>query len=222
VWRHRPIRPRSRVFALLLFLGIPAQAVLGGITVLTDLNPWIVAGHLMLSMVLIALSVLLLRAVSGDAAPPDTADTADTAASRLPPAAMSLAWLVYVLVWAVLYAGTVVTGSGPHAGDADAPRNGLDPAAMSQLHADLVLLLLGLTVGLVLALRALRAPAGVLRAAQWLLGIELAQGLVGAVQYATDLPLLLVGAHLLGAAVLVAVATWALLSVREPAGRPGT
>jgi cytochrome c oxidase assembly protein subunit 15 len=122
----------------------------------------------------------------------------------------------------VLYAGTVVTGSGPHAGDADAPRNGLDPAAMSQLHADLVLLLLGLTVGLVLALRALRATAGVLRAAQWLLGVELAQGLVGAAQYATELPLVLVGAHLLGAAVLVAVATWALLSVRELAGRPGT
>ena len=222
VWRHRPIRPRSRMFALLLFLGIPAQAVLGGITVLTDLNPWIVAGHLMLSMVLIALSVLLLRAVSGDASPTHTAGTADTAASGLPTAAVSLAWLVYLLVWAVLYAGTVVTGSGPHAGDADAPRNGLDPAAMSQLHADLVLLLLGLTVGLVLALRALGAPAGVLRAAQWLLGIELAQGLVGAVQYATDLPLLLVGAHLLGAAVLVAVATWALLSVRELAGRPST
>jgi cytochrome c oxidase assembly protein subunit 15 len=219
VWRHRPIRPRSRTFALLLFLGIPAQAVLGGITVLTDLNPWIVAGHLMLSMVLIALSVLLLRAVSGDASP---TGAADAAASGLPPAAVSLAWLVYVLVWAVLYAGTVVTGSGPHAGDADAPRNGLDPAAMSQLHADLVLLLLGLTVGLVLALRALRATAGVLRAAQWLLGVELAQGLVGAAQYATELPLVLVGAHLLGAAVLVAVATWALLSVRELAGRPGT
>jgi cytochrome c oxidase assembly protein subunit 15 len=135
---------------------------------------------------------------------------------------ISLGWLVYLLMWAVLYAGTVVTGSGPHAGDADAPRNGLDPAAVSQLHADLVLLLLGLTVGLVLALRAVDAPAAAVRAAQWLLGVELAQGLVGAVQYATDLPLVLVGMHLLGAAVLVAVATWALLSVREPAGGPGT
>lgn len=215
VWRHRPIRPRSRMLAVLLFLGIPAQAVLGGITVLTDLNPWIVAGHLMLSMVLIALSVLLLRAVSRDASGSSRVRT------RLPAAAMSLAWLVYLLVWAVLYAGTVVSGSGPHAGDADAPRNGLDPAAMSQLHADLVLLLLGLTVGLVLLLRAVAAPADALRAAQWLLGVELAQGLVGAVQYATDLPLLLVGLHLLGAAVLVAVATWALASVRELA-QPGT
>jgi cytochrome c oxidase assembly protein subunit 15 len=216
VWRHRPIRPRSRTLAVLLFLGIPAQAVLGGITVLTDLNPWIVAGHLMLSMVLIALSVLLLHAVGGDAS------YSPRAATGLPPAVISLGWLVYLLMWAVLYAGTVVTGSGPHAGDADAPRNGLDPAAVSQLHADLVLLLLGLTVGLVLALRAVDAPAAAVRAAQWLLGIELAQGLVGAVQYATDLPLVLVGMHLLGAAVLVAVATWALLSVREPAGGPGT
>jgi cytochrome c oxidase assembly protein subunit 15 len=216
VWRHRPIRPQARTLAVLLFLGIPAQAVLGGITVLTDLNPWIVAGHLMLSMALIALSVLLLLAVRGNAFP------SSPVVAGLPSAAVSLAWLVYLLVWAVLYAGTVVTGSGPHAGDADAPRNGLDPAAMSQLHADLVLLLLGLTVGLVLLLRAVSAPAAAARAAHWLLGVELAQGLVGAVQYATDLPLLLVGLHLLGAAVLVAVATWALASVRMLAAPHGT
>ena len=214
VWRHRPVRPRARLLALVLALGIPAQALLGGVTVLTDLNPWVVAGHLMLSMALIALSVLLLRTVSGDAS-----ESAQRPA-ELPAAAVSLAWLTYALVWAVLYAGTVVTGSGPHAGDADAPRNGLDPAAMSQLHADLVLLLLGLTIGLVLALRALAAPARAVRAAQWLLAVELAQGLVGAVQYATDLPLLLVGTHLLGAAVLVAVATWALLSMRTATGAP--
>lgn len=206
VWRHRPVRPGLRRLAVLLALGIPAQALLGGVTVLTDLNPWIVAGHLMLSMALVSLSVLLLRRVDEGDRPP---------LPVVPGAAVLLTRLVYALVWAVLYVGTVVTGSGPHAGDVSSPRNGLDPAVTTQLHADLVLLLVGLTAGLVLTLRAARAPARAVLAAQWLLGIELAQGLIGVVQYVTDLPLVLVGLHLLGAALLVAAATWTLLSVRE-------
>lgn len=206
VWRHRPERPGLRRLAVVLALGIPAQALLGGLTVLTDLNPWLVAGHLMLSMALISLSVLLVRRVDEGDRPPTPV---------VPAAAVLLTRLVYVLVWAVLYAGTVVTGSGPHAGDVSSPRNGLDPAAMTQLHADLVLLLIGLTAGLALTLRTGRAPARAVRAAAWLLGIELAQGMVGVVQYLTDLPLLLVGLHVFGAALLVAAATWTLLSVRE-------
>ena len=94
--------------------------------------------------------------------------------------------------WVVLYVGTVVTGYGPHAGDADSPRNGLDPASVSQLHADLVFLLVGLTVGTLFALRACGAPRAAVRAAGALLAVELAQGAVGFVQYATDLPVVLV------------------------------
>lgn len=206
VWRHRPIRTGLRRLAVVLALGIPAQALLGGVTVLTNLNPWVVAGHLMLSMALISLSVLLLRRVDEGDGPPTPLVAGP---------ALQLTRLVYALVWVVLYLGTVVTGSGPHAGDAGSPRNGLDPATMTQVHADLVLLLVGLTAGLVLALRTASAPARAVTAAQWLLGVELAQGLVGVVQYVTDLPLLLVGLHLFGAAVLVATATWTLLSVRE-------
>jgi len=126
----------------------------------------------------------------------------------------------YAAAWIVVYLGTVVTGSGPHAGDADAPRNGLDPESISQLHTDAVFLLIGLTIGSVLAMRALNAPRDLQRAVVWLLGIELAQGLIGAVQYATDLPIVLVAFHLLGASAVVAAATWALLQTRErlPAG----
>ena len=116
----------------------------------------------------------------------------------------------------VLYVVTVVTGSGPHAGDENSPRNRLDPLQMSQLHADAVFLLLGLSVGLVLALRATGAPDAAVRAATWLLGIELAQGAVGFVQYFTDLPVVLVGVHMLGAAVISASVTWTLLQVRHP------
>jgi len=196
VRRARPARWAARRTATWLVLGVPAQAVLGGVTVLTDLNPWVVALHFVLSMVLIAWSVLLVRQLADLPAVPRV----------VPP---SVTWLVrgvYGFVFVVLYLGTIVTGSGPHAGDVDAPRNGLDPASATQLHADLVFLLVGLTVGALCALRAVGAArAG--HAAGWLLAVELAQGAVGLVQYATDLPLLLVAAHLLGAAVLTAVAT---------------
>jgi cytochrome c oxidase assembly protein subunit 15 len=202
-WRLRPVRGSVRTLALLLALGIPAQAVIGGVTVLTDLNPWIVAGHLLVSMALISLAVVMIRRVAeGDG----------QARPLLPAPAVWLFRTTYAVTWGVLYLGTVVTGSGPHAGDANAPRNGLDPAAMSQLHADGVFLLVGLTIGCVAVARALGAPAPVVRAASLLLGIELAQGTIGFVQYVTDLPEVLVAAHLLGAAVLVAAATNLLLS----------
>ena len=205
VWRLRPARRPLRMLALLLALGIPAQAVLGGLTVLTDLNPWLVALHLMVSMVLISVAVVLVRRVDEADAPPEP---------TVPPATAWLVRATFALVWVVLYVGTVVTGSGPHAGDADTPRTGLDPAAVSQVHANLVFLLVGLTLGCVIALRATGAPRRAVVAAQWLLGIELAQGLIGFVQYATGLPVVLVGLHLLGAALVTAAATWTLLGIR--------
>ncbi len=121
----------------------------------------------------------------------------------------------YATCWVVLYAGTVVTGSGPHAGDVDSPRNGLSPATVSQLHADLVFLLVGLTLGCMAALWAGGARTAA-RSAAVLLGVELAQGTVGLVQYATDLPVALVAAHLMGASLLTVSATWLWLDIRSP------
>jgi len=210
VWRTRPARRSLRRLGLLLALGIPAQAVVGGVTVLTDLNPWLVALHLMLSMVLISLAVVLVHRVDEGDGP---------ARPTMSPAAVWLVRTTFALTWMVLYVGTVVTGSGPHAGDADVPRNGLDPAVTSQLHASLVFLLIGLTVGAVFALRATGAPRDAVMAAQVLLGVELAQGLVGFVQYATNLPVVLVGLHLLGATLVVVAAT-RLLLLTATAARP--
>ncbi len=187
-----------RVLATIMALGIPAQALIGGITVLTDLNPWIVSGHLLLSMAIIGVAVLFLRRL----------DYPDPTPKR--GAALSLAWATFAAGWVVLYLGTIVTGSGPHAGDAEAPRNGLDPLQMSQLHADAVFLLLGLTIGLLAAAPYAR------RAVLILLGVLFAQGAVGFVQYFTDLPEILVGIHMLGAAIISAALTWALLEIREP------
>jgi cytochrome c oxidase assembly protein subunit 15 len=191
--------------AFLLALGVPAQAVIGGVTVLTDLNPWIVSFHLLVSLAMVGLAVVLLRRLDEGDGPP-----------RLL-AAPGVVWLTratFGAAWAVLYVGTVVTGSGPHAGDVHAPRNGLDPRALTQLHTDLVFLLVGLTLASVMVVRTAGTPTAVRRAAGALLGVEAAQAAVGFVQYATDLPVVLVAAHLLGAALLSAAVTWLLVSVR--------
>ncbi|GAA5149511.1 COX15/CtaA family protein [Nocardioides marinquilinus] len=202
-------RRQLRAHALVLALGVPAQAVIGGITVLTDLNPWIVALHLLVSMAMVGVAVLFLRRTRDP-------DATWTPHGRLP----LLAWLLLATTWVVLYLGTVVTGAGPHAGDAETPRNGLDPQQLSQLHADAVFLLVGLTVGLLLAVdRGSRAR----RAVAVLLVVELAQGTVGFVQYFTDLPEVLVGVHMLGAALISVAATWAVLEVvlpHAPSRRP--
>ena len=196
--------------AFLLALGVPAQAVIGGITVLTDLNPWVVSFHLLVSLAMVGLAVTLVRRTGEGDGPPE------------PSVPAGVVWLtrgVFLVGWVVLYVGTVVTGSGPHAGDVDAPRNGLDPRVLTQLHTDVVFLLLGLTVAAVLVLRSSGAPPVVRRAATTLLAVELAQAVVGFVQYFTDLPVVLVAIHLLGAALLSAAMTWLLVSVRE---RPST
>jgi cytochrome c oxidase assembly protein subunit 15 len=203
-WRTgRPVLIR---LAFVLGVGVPAQAVVGGLTVLTDLNPWVVALHLLVSLAMIGVAVVLLRRVGE----PDTL--------AVPSVPEALGWLVrltFLVGWVVLYVGTVVTGSGPHAGDADAPRNGLDPRGLSQLHTDFVFLLLGLTIAAVLALRAARAPRIAQRAAVILLAVELGQAVVGFVQYFLDLPIALVALHLLGAALTSAALTWLLVTVRE-------
>ena len=191
---------------LVLALVIPAQAIIGGVTVLTDLNPWIVAFHLLVSMAIIGLSVLLLvKLGEGDATP---TPLVAVGVRRLVVATFGAAWIV-------LYLGTVVTGSGPHAGDVAAPRNGLDPQLLSHLHAASVYLLVALTLAVAVGFVRTGAPAGAVTAVFWLLGFEAAQGAIGFVQYFTDLPAILVGLHMLGAALISATVTWLLLSIRR-------
>jgi cytochrome c oxidase assembly protein subunit 15 len=210
-YRMRPARRDVRRLALALFLGIPAQAVLGGITVLTGLNPWTVMLHFSVSMVLIGLATVLVRRVGeGD----------EPARPVVSPLLRRLALAQLAVLAVVVYLGTVVTGSGPHAGDTKARRTGLDPETVSQFHADAVFVLVGLTIGLLVALRATDAPRAATRAVVVLLGLELAQGLIGYVQYFTDLPVVLVGLHMLGASVLVVAAVRVVLACRERGDRP--
>ncbi|TCB98065.1 heme A synthase [Micromonospora zingiberis] len=216
---HRRRRPGAVGLALAVVLGIVAQAVIGGITVRTQLHPSIVGIHFVVSMLLLLVAYALWRRVREPAGPKVT---------LVPPALRALTWTTVVASAAVIVVGVAVTGSGPHAGDADAIRNGLDPQTISQVHADLVFLLVGLTVGLWLALRALGAPAAAVRAARTLLLVELAQGVIGFVQYFTNLPVLLVGAHMLGSCLVWLATLSVLWSIRErrpvdpPAARPVT
>ncbi|MEV6811044.1 COX15/CtaA family protein [Micromonospora sp. NPDC051296] len=203
---HRPRRRGVVPLALAVVLGIVAQAVIGGITVRTQLHPSIVGIHFVVSMLLLLVAYALWRRVRE----PDGPKIA-----LVPPALRTLTWLTVMASAAVIIVGVAVTGSGPHAGDADAIRNGLDPQTISQVHADLVFLLVGLTVGLWLALRAIGAPTHVVRAARTLLLVELAQGVVGFVQYFTNLPVLLVGAHMLGSCLVWLATLSVLWATRE-------
>ena len=206
---RRDLRP----LAVLAFLGIPAQAAIGGVTVLTGLNPWTVAIHFLVSVVLTAVAtVLWLRSREPGVGRPLVRR----------PVALLVGGIAAVTA-AVLVLGTIVTGSGPHSGDVDGndvptgDRMGFDIELVSQLHADVVFLLVGLTIALLVALYATDAPGRVRRAARDLLVVQLLQGVIGFVQYFTHLPVVLVLLHMLGA-VLVTVFTARLVwSVRGPA-----
>jgi cytochrome c oxidase assembly protein subunit 15 len=157
--------------------------------VLTDLNPWVVGLHFLASIAVILATDAFWRS---------TAETDDPPTLTVPRPLWTLVRLVVVAALTVIVIGVMVTGSGPHAGDARVPRNGLDLESIAQVHAELVFLLLGLVVATWFALRAVGATRAANRAAA-LLGICLSEGLVGFVQYFTNLPVLLVGLHMAGA-----------------------
>jgi cytochrome c oxidase assembly protein subunit 15 len=210
VVRSRPRRRDLVVPSVVLLLGIPVQALIGGVTVLTQLNPWVVMLHFVASAVLIGVATVLVKRTREPSGPvrPVGGGTAGQWLRRL-------SAVVVAVSYVVVYLGTIVTGSGPHAGDDAARRTGLDVEAVSQLHVDAVFLLLGLTVGMWFAARAAGSPGRVAQAAALLLAVELAQGVVGFAQYVTGLPVLLVGLHMLGACLLVVAAVWLLLATRE-------
>jgi cytochrome c oxidase assembly protein subunit 15 len=210
VWRMRPRRRDLVVPAVVLFLGIPAQALIGGVTVLTQLNPWVVMLHFVASALLVGVATVLVRRTREPAGPvrPVGGGVAGVWLRRL-------AALVVVVAYVAVYLGTIVTGSGPHAGDDAAPRTGLDVESVAQLHVDVVMLLLGLSLGAWFAAKAAGSPGRVARAAAVLVAVELAQGLIGFVQYFTGLPVVLVAMHMLGACLLVVAAVALLLSTRE-------
>ena len=200
--RHRPRRKVLIGLAFLLFAGVAAQAVIGGITVLTGLNPLSVAAHFLVSAGLIAVSVALYERGNESFDGPKTI----IVRKELLIVARALVALGFVIV--VL--GTVVTGSGPHSGDSNVVnRLPLDPRVVSWIHADVVLLFVGLVFALALGLRLTQASSVAQRRVWVLIAIVLLQGFVGYTQYFTGLPELLVAVHVAGACAV----WWATLRI---------
>lgn len=192
--------------AFLLGAGIILQAVVGGITVLTGLNSWIVGLHFVISALLIAIaSVLVWRAL-----PKPLGEIASMT--------KILAWPTAITGFVAILIGVVVTGAGPHAGDIDTPRNGLPLELWQHYHswpAYLMLLLLAVQFGAQLV----RSKSLFSDLATRILGVSvlvaLTQALVGVAQARLGVPPLLVGVHMLGAAVLSSLLTFQFLAARR-------
>jgi heme a synthase len=225
-WRYRPDGKRQRDLVWLAAtqpLGVVAQAVIGGIVVLTRLNPALVSVHFLVSALIVAAAVALhvrctARGVWGDGSPQeqrgsggDRPPEANTVRRDLQLISAALVAVTGVM----LAAGTVVTGTGPLAGHADTPRYKLPLEGVTQLHADIGWLLAGLSVALVLGLRLSGAPPRAVRAGWIMLAALGLQGVIGYVQYFTHLPAGLVWVHVTGS-VLVWIAVLRLFfAVRE-------
>jgi cytochrome c oxidase assembly protein subunit 15 len=206
IWRWAPGRRGLLRISVLPLVGVLLQAVLGGISVLTGLNPAIVAAHFLASMVLVSLSAYLLYRVGEGDDPP---------VALVRPEIRAVGWVTAALGAVVLLLGTIVTGSGPHSGDASTPRFGFDPRTFSWLHADAVMLFAGLVVAVLLAVHLTAADPRPRRAWHAVLGITVLQGLVGYTQYLTGLPEVLVVFHMLGASLIAVSLTYGVLSFRR-------
>ncbi len=214
--------PRRRDLVWLsggLVAGVLAQAVLGGIVVYTKLNPYVVMVHFVATMLLLVDAVVLVHRSTRDYTP-------GSAHLLVPRPVIRLYYGLLALLALVITAGTAVTGAGPHAGDSSgqqiAKRIPITLRDMAELHSSLALLLIGGTVGLVVALHLGDVPERVRRSGRILMAVMVAQAAVGYTQYFTHLPALLVEVHLLGATVLVmgAVQTFLACTYHAPEAVP--
>ncbi|WP_371589794.1 COX15/CtaA family protein [Streptomyces virginiae] len=201
-WRHSLTRLGWVQFAIVM-----ANAVLGGITVLTGLNPYSVAGHFLLATALITVTtVTWQRTREGDGVP----------RPRVPGPVRKLSWALLATTLVLIAAGTVVTGSGPHAGDSsEIKRMPFDWDTTAHVHAVAAWVVCALGIAMWLVLRVVDAPADTRARARDLLIVLLAQGAIGYVQYATQVPEALVAAHMLGSCLVWIAVVRIALSLRE-------
>jgi heme a synthase len=211
--RMRRRRPLLLV-AVGLVVGVLLQAVVGGIAVRMTLSPVVVAFHFLLSMVMVALSTMLLRGSEDGWSPDGTADLAPREL-LVPRLVATLAWATALVGAVVLVLGTIVTGSGPHSGDAEQPaRTGFDPRSVAWLHADVVMLFVGLVVAVLVAVWLTSSSDRAKATWRGVLVVTLLQGAIGYAQYFTGLPEVLVGLHMLGACLLVVTVTLGVMNLR--------
>ncbi|MDQ1077128.1 MULTISPECIES: heme A synthase [Microbacterium] len=206
VWRMRRERRALFVLALIVLGGVVAQALVGGVTVLTGLNPFIVGFHYIASVSLVAVCAAFLVLMSGPAG------------SRVLAVPRWFAGLVHattgVLALTIVF-GVLTTGAGPHSGDAAAGRNGFDAEILEHVHSWPGYALFILTLVVVVAAWRLRLP--VRRWATALLAVEVVQIAVGLYQARNGLPEIAVGTHMVLAALAASAMTVVVLRLKEPA-----
>jgi cytochrome c oxidase assembly protein subunit 15 len=212
VLRMRKQRRDLFVLTLLQGLSIPLQAVIGGISVLTGLNPYVVGLHFVISMLLVVLTTMLVwRVYRGQRAP-----------RWAPVWFTAVAWVTVAFVAATVVFGILTTGSGPHAGDALtakalSPRNGLNSSVIQDIHSIPAYITFALTLVLFAAAWIAKDKPRwktLRRATAGLLAIELVQIIVGITQAREGLPIALVNIHLVLAGILVALMTAVVLGLR--------
>lgn len=201
-WPYRRRRPEFFWSAFALLMVVPVQAVIGGLSVLSKLNPWVVASHFIPSAASVAVAAyLLIRVYSG---PGPRRPVGPLALCRL-------MWVIAALLVVILVFGVLTTGAGPHAGDRQSARNGLSTLWMARAHAFPVWLMVITT----LVARWQAAKHGAVpqaRALDFLLGVTIVQGLIGYIQYFTGLPIAVVLLHMFGLTLVIMAAVFAIMS----------
>ncbi len=193
VWRATPRRPALVKLAMIQPVGVAVQGLWGGLVVRSLLNPVTVGVHYLLSTgMILAAFALYARSGEGDA-PPRRLVHRDI---------RTLGFVLAFAVFVLLVVGVMVSGTGPHSGDEAASRFDFDIQMMAQLHADVVWIVIGLTFALLFALHVSDSPGRARRGALVLLGVELAQGFIGYVQYFLAVPAFLVALHVLGSTLV--------------------
>lgn len=223
VWRLRARYPLFRTLALAIGVGIILQAVIGGITVRTGLNPWIVGIHLVLSAFLVAIAAVLVnRTRRASLEQVAIGERAGQVTGREGGGARMLGVVLAASAFLAIYLGTLVTGTGPHSGDAgEVMRLTFDPYLITRVHVVPVYLFTGATIlGLVAAFW-LRWPAAVRRVLVVLTVLVAAQAGIGYYQFFNGVPVLAVGLHMAGAAALAAVVTMTVEKLYAVSARPG-
>ncbi|MGV9315848.1 COX15/CtaA family protein [Streptomyces sp. NPDC003691] len=211
----RSAKPRRRSLTRLgwaQFWIVASNAIVGGITVWTGLNPWTVAGHFVLANALLTVAVLTWhRAGEGDG----------EARPRVPLPVRRLSWAIVITAGLAIVLGTAVTGAGKHAGDSsDVPRMPWDWVNAAHLHAASAWVICALALAMWLVLRVVDAPGDTRARARDLLIVLLLQGGIGYLQYFTGVPEILVGVHMLGSSLMWIAVVRLALSMRERPAEP--
>ncbi|KAB1949620.1 heme A synthase [Brevibacterium linens ATCC 9172] len=194
LWKGRKQRPDLFWLNIGLLAIVPVQAVVGGITVWTKLNPWVVAGHFVPSAVAVGVAAYFVRR---------TYDTGVRLGTKAPAPLPTLGWIILGLTAVIVIFGVLTTGAGPHSGSTISTRNNLDNIWVTRLHAAPVWLLVIATISALVVARK-KAQTAMVAPLTVLLIVEVAQGVIGYVQYFLGVPELLVALHMVGLSATIA------------------